>query len=210
MNKQLLELAEQAQPELMQKTAMNLALIEKISPEYMEEACAGLEEISTVTMEKSAGISPVIKDKLFNAAGIAGTALAVGLGTSIATDMFDWSKRVLTKGRNFKRIMNFDPSLKEVPASGRKTLKNTFDMLHRYAPDFTADPVLGSGLLRSLVNVPVGGEREQIEKLIGARKNLLDIKDKNFKVDFKPPRKEKPAADEGDKGNKGTKLRTNE
>lgn len=185
MNKEILEQANRAEPVLMQKTATALALIEKMAPEFVPDVLQEFEIISEVTTEKLASIPDSAKSRAIGVAASVGVGIAASLGTAIAADLYDTAKRGLTKARNFRRIMEFDPSLKEVPRSGNKTLKSTFDMLHRYAPDFTADPVMGSGLLRGLVNVPVGQESAQIEKLIGSRNNLTSVRKNQFNLDLR-------------------------
>lgn len=185
MNKEILEQANRAAPELMQKTAQVLALIEKMEPEFVPDVLQEFEMISEVTTEKVASLPDAVKSRAIGVAASVGVGIAASLGTAIATDLYDTAKRGLTRARNFKRIMSFDPSLKDVAPSGKKTLKTTFDMVHRYAPDFTADPVLGSSLLRSLVVVPVGGEQAAIEKLIGSRNNLTSVRNNQFKVDLR-------------------------
>lgn len=193
MNKEILEQANQAAPELMQKTAQALALIEKMSPEFLPDVLQEFEFISELTTEKVAALPDAVKSKAIGVAAAVGAGIAASLGTAVATDLYDAAKRGLTRSRNFKRIMTFDPSLKDVAPSGKKTLKNTFDMVHRYAPDFTADPVLGSSLLRSLINVPVGGEQAAIEKLIGSRNNLTSVKKNQFQLDLRDlAKKDKP------------------
>lgn len=182
MNPEILEAAESAQPELMQKTAQALTLIEKMAPEFMEDVISDFETISSVTLEKVAGVPPIVKEKLLGAGALVGTAIAAGLGTSIATDLFDAAKRGLTKSRNFKRIMEANPGLKNVAEP--KRLKPAFDMVHRYAPDFTSDPMLGGSLITAIVNQPPGHEYNLIKELLGARKNLSDIKGSQFRPDF--------------------------
>lgn len=194
MNKDYLELANQAEPALMQKTAMAIRLTERLAPEFVEDILEDFETISTVTKEKIAAEPVSATARLFaspagkNAIGVAatiGVGVAASLGTALASDLYDSARKGLTRARNFKRIMEFDPSLKEVPASGNKTLKTTFNMLHRYAPDFTADPVLGSSLVRSLLNVPVGHEFNTIKDLIGSRSNLTNTRKNQFQIDPK-------------------------
>lgn len=199
MNKEILDAAFRAQPEMMKKTAMALSLIEKMTPEFLEDVLGEFEMIAEVTTEKvaavpSASSAKVLKDVIgkhaIGVAALVGTGIAASLGTAIATDLFDSSKRFLTKSRNFRRIMAFDPSLKEVATSGNKDLKTAFNTLHRFAPDFASDPLLGAGLLRQLVNMPVGAEMDQITKLLGSRKNLQDIKKNQFQPNFRSERKD--------------------
>lgn len=170
----LLAAAEEARPDLMQKTAAMLGLLERLSPEHELEVRAELAKIASYTNEKVAaaeGYGPAARFGL----AVGGTLLA-GLAGSVATDMYDAAKRGLTKGTNFKRILRANPELKHFE---KERLHNSFDALHRYAPEFTADPILGGSLLKSVAEVP-GNEHVVIKDLINARKNLQDAKHTQF------------------------------
>lgn len=196
MNRDILESAERAQPELMKKTAMAVGLIEKIAPEFLEDVLQEFEMVCSVTEEKvkeAAGIVPGLKnvmsvrggmDKAIGVAAIVGTGVAASLGSAIATDLFDAAKRGLTKGRNFRRIMEHNPNLKN-EIHDKSRLKPAYDAIHRYAPDFTRDPLIGGSLLKSLANQPSGNEYQLITNLLGSRKNLADVKNNQFRTDWK-------------------------
>lgn len=197
MNREILELAAQAEPELMNKTAQAVELIERMAPEFLDEVVQEFRNISDVTKEKvAAGVGPGLKPLMhlhnlgkgaIGVAAIAGTAIGASLGTAIASDLFDAAKRGLTKSRNFKRIMDSNPKLKD-EIIDKSRIKPTFDALHRFAPDFMSDPLVGASLLKSVANQPGGNEYQIIEKLIGSRKNLIDIKDKQHRPDWKGAR----------------------
>ncbi len=186
MNRDILEAAERAQPEMMQKVALSLSLIEKMAPEFMEDILRDFETVSEVTTEKIAAAPEAVRKTAIGVAASIGAGVAASLGTALAADFFDIAKRGLTKSRNFKRIMKYNPQLKN-EVSDPARLKPAFDALHRYAPDFTADPMLGASLLKSLANQPPGNEYQLITNLIGSRKNLVDIEHNQFKLDLREP-----------------------
>lgn len=199
MNSEILEIAVKADPETMLKTAQALELIEKIAPEFLPEVFEDFETISSVTEENvktAAAVLPNLPglknfykgvETAIGVAAVVGTGIAASLGTHIAADLFDSAKRGLTKSRNFKRIMDNNPHLKN-DLRDKSRIKPAYDALHRFAPDFTADPMVGGSLLMSMVNQPPGNEYQLIEKLIGSRKNLLDVKDKQLRPDWKGAR----------------------
>jgi hypothetical protein len=184
MNRDILESAERAQPELMKKTAMAVGLIEKMAPEFLEDVLQEFEAISEVTLEKVASMPDSIRKGAIGVAAIVGTGVAASLGSAIATDLFDAAKRGLTKGRNFRRIMEQNPNLRN-EIHDKSRLKPAYDAIHRYAPDFTADPLIGGSLLKSLANQPSGNEYQLITNLLGSRKNLADVKNNQFRTDWK-------------------------
>jgi hypothetical protein len=112
----------------------------------------------------------------------------------MATDLYDTAKRGLNKGRNFRHIMLANPELKK---TDKERLHNAYDALHRYAPEFTADPMVGGSLLKSVIDLP-GNEHTVIKDLINARKNLLDSKRSQYqpgKTEIELPDKYDIAAD---------------
>jgi hypothetical protein len=182
-----LKLASLVKPELIEKTAKALAALELVSPEHANELKAEMDAIIArplQLMEKNAGAASAIASaygkvpqgvKTVAVLGV-GSALA-GLGSSIATDLYDAARRKFTSGRNFKRIMDANPELSK--GFDKKQLKATFDTLHRYAPDFTADALMGGSLLSAMAQVP-GNEKNFIVELINSRKNLADAKSKQY------------------------------
>lgn len=192
MNDQILKLATAADPETMAKTAEALELIERLAPEFVQDVFDDFETISSYTTEKvAAGAVPSIMgafkagaNTAIGAAAVVGTAVGASLGSHIAADLFDAAKRGLTKSRNYKRIMDANPKLKE-EVIDKARLKPAFDALHRFAPDFMSDPLLGGSLLKSMANQPSGNEYQLMEKLIGSRKSLQEIKERQMRPDWK-------------------------
>jgi hypothetical protein len=169
----ILTAVSESHPEMMAKTAKIIAITERLYPEFVPGIISDFETICSVVNEKTAekmtGLKPY-------AIGIAGT-VAGGLLSAIATDLYDAAKRGLTKGRNFKRIMEANPNLKR--EVDKKTLLMAYDTLHRYAPEFTADPLLGGALLKNISELPNMSHKTIVE-LIGAQKNIADAKSRYF------------------------------
>jgi len=196
MNAQILKLATAADPDTMAKTAEALELIEHFAPEFVQDVFNDFETISSFTTEKVAAVVPSLKpvqaflkgmDTAIGAAAVVGTGIAASLGSHIAADLFDAAKRGLTKSRNYRRIMDANPKLKE-EVTDKQRLKPAFDALHRFAPDFMSDPLLGGSLLKSMANMPHGNEYSLMEKLIGSRKSLQEVKEKQMRPDWKGAR----------------------
>jgi hypothetical protein len=172
IQREFLEQVNGVAPELMQKTAEALA---EVDPAFLPEVRQDFQTICDVTLEKVAG-GPSQGPGLGGFALAVGGTMAAGLATAIATDLYDAARRGLTKSRNFKRLMQANPDLKDYD---QKRLKESFNTLHRYGPEFTADPLMGGSLLKALAGLP-GNEHTLMKDVLKARKDYLDAKKEKF------------------------------
>lgn len=170
---EILKAVSDAEPDLMSKTANIIAMTERLYPEFVEGIMEDFETVCSMVKEKTADKATGFQSF---AMGV-GASAATGLLAAIATDLYDSAKRGLTKGRNWERIMKANPSLKR-EVDGR-SLSMAFDTLHRYAPEFTSDPLLGGALLKNVAELPNMSHKMIIE-LIGASKNINDGKGRHF------------------------------
>jgi len=168
---ELLAAAFEADPAAVEKTANALFVLERWESDFADELKNDISHITNHTMEKMAGA-----DWGKFGLGVAGAALS-GLGASVAGDLYDAAKRGLTKGKNFRAIMLNNPELQR--SVDKKTLLNSFNTLHRYAPEFTADPMLGGQILKSMSEIPEN-QVTVIKDLLNARKTLREAKGKQF------------------------------
>ena len=97
----------------------------------------------------------------------------------MGVDLYDIAKRNVTKHGNFNRILEFSPELKKNFDKDR--LQNSFNALHRYAPEMTADPMIGGSLLKAVAESP-GFESTIIRDMINARKSLIDSRTGQFRM----------------------------
>lgn len=167
MNAQeLVKMAGESHPELIGKTAVALSMLEKVAPEFLPDTVQEMNYILNMPIEKLAA-APTSSF---------GSALAGSIGSAVvgavASDLYDAAKRGLTKGSNFQRIMEFNPELKKFD---KKQLTAAYDTLHRFAPEFTADPNLGGQILHNMADLP-NNQRVMIESLIKQRKELRDTR----------------------------------
>lgn len=169
----ILQAANEARPDLISKTASAIAILEKLSPGHASDLAQEMGTIISYTSEKTAAA-----DFRNFGMGVAGTLVA-GLGTAVASDLYDAAKRGLTKGQNFSRIMEANPELHARFKADPKAMRMSFDTIHRYAPEFTADPILGGSLLLSAVESP-SSSVAMIKDLVGARKSLREAKAKQY------------------------------
>ncbi len=176
----LLKAAQQAAPEMIEKVAHILHVLEKSEPFFADELKNDIRNVLDFATEKTAaplgGQAPGMGG--FGMA-LGGTLLA-GLGASIATDLYDASKRGLTKGRNFRMIMKANPELAELEGVTPSRLRASYNAIHQFAPEFTSDPVVGGALLKTMATQPTGSEHQQIMTLMQARKNLQEAKHKQY------------------------------
>jgi hypothetical protein len=171
---EILKVVAEEQPEMMAKIAEILHATSTLFPALVPEVMQDFDTICSVVNEKTAASGT----PNFRAFAIgAGGAAAGGLLSAITTDLYDAAKRGLTKGRNFSRIMEFNPNLKR--EVDKKQLSAAYNALHRFAPDFTADPMVGGALLKQVAELPQMSHKTIFE-LIGAEKNLNDGKGRHF------------------------------
>lgn len=188
MNKQeLFQLVNESAPEIVGRTALAVAEMERDSPDAFNETLLNFHSIAERALqgvEKHAG---VLSTAVSTAKQVAtsdfskrmGLAASAALGIAVATDLYDAAKRGLSKGGNFKRVMDANPDLKR-QVDDPKKLYTSFDTLHRFAPDLAADPMLGGALLLRLAKAPAEMAPEMIQNMINARKNLVDTKRSQF------------------------------
>jgi len=99
--------------------------------------------------------------------GAAGGALAL----SAAGDLYDAAKRGLTKGRNFSTMMKSNPDLADADP---EQVKSVFSTLHRFNPEFSADPSVAGQFVRQ--GLSYGTDLDTVGKLTQTRKNVQDAR----------------------------------
>lgn len=145
---ELEELARQTSPALMKKTAALVAVSELpgFDPFFRDRL---KEDISETFGTTSNEFNEVMHSKgitkhadIGNA--VYGTAVATlaAVGAAAANDVYNIAKRGLTRGTNFKRMMVQSPELAH--QYDHKTIQQSFDAIHRFAPEITADPTLAA------------------------------------------------------------------
>lgn len=179
---EVMSAAYEADPVKMEKVAKALFVVEHIDAGLAREMADELAFIADYTVEKTAALNlapaaDVGKKVMVGAATMAGA----GLLAAVATDLYDAAKRGLTKGQNFKRIMDANPQFKGQKAQALAA----FNAVHRYAPELTADPLVGGSLMNAIIQMP-DGAYNTIKDVAGIRKNLQDSKHRQ--VEFKAPR----------------------
>lgn len=170
---ELLQAAAEERPDLLEKVAKTLYVLENTDPEEASVLTEKIAAITGVAKEKIAG--EFVDKALVGGAGM----LLAGLGAAVATDLYDAAKHGLTKTRNFRRIVETTPELQQYD-QGR--VKSVYNALHKFAPEFTADPVLGGAVVANLAASPVGAEHTLLLQMVRARKELQEAKHKQ--IDF--------------------------
>lgn len=107
-------------------------------------------------------------------AGI-GATVATGIAYSLAGDLFEATKRGLTKTRNYKAMINANPDLKEMPAH---EVQRAFSVLHRLNPEFASEPTVAGHFVRKQTHFAgdAYGDTKLLSDLVGSRKNIADTK----------------------------------
>ena len=100
------------------------------------------------------------------------------LAGSIASDLYDVAKRGLTASSNFKRIVD---SNEQLGAYEKKDVKKAFDTLHRFAPEFTADPSIGGQIIHRMMETP-HDQHNIVKDFLAARNNLRNVRKSQFSM----------------------------
>jgi hypothetical protein len=136
-------------------------------------------------IEKQASMSAGFKQGL----GLAGAGIAGMVGTALVNDMYSAAKSALTKGRNFERMVQAEPELKQYPADKVKAYFNT---LHeKGGPEMSGDPVLAAAFVKQQLDFHGSSIIDQVNKIVGIRENLHKSQGLG-KLDFMSMTKMKP------------------
>lgn len=128
------------------------------------DALGALAKKGLVT--KQASMSAGFKQGL----GLAGAGIAGMVGTALVNDMYSAAKSALTKGRNFERMIQAEPELKQYPADKVKAYFNT---LHeKGGPEMSGDPVLASAFVKQQLDFHGSSIIDQVNKIVGIRSEL--------------------------------------
>ena len=102
--------------------------------------------------------------------GAAGLGAAGIVGTSLVNDMYSLARNAVTRNRNYEKMLNADPELKEYPA---EKVKAYFNTLHeKGGPEMSGDPLIASAFVKQQLELPPQFLLEQVHKLVGTRANI--------------------------------------
>jgi hypothetical protein len=104
-----------------------------------------------------------------------GANVAQSVVHSLANDAFDAVKRGITKGWYYRKMLKNNPDLQKKDA---RMVKQVFSTLHRYNPEYTADPWVAGTWVRDHTNLATLGSIDigTVNQIVGARKNIVDVK----------------------------------
>jgi hypothetical protein len=140
---------------------------------------------NSLPVEKQANIGAGFKQGL----GLAGAGIAGMVGTALVSDMYHSAKSALTKGRNFERMVQAEPELKQYPADKVKAYFNT---LHeKGGPEMSGDPVLAAAFVKQQLDFHGASIIDQVNKIVGIRSELGKSKGLG-KLDFMSMAKMRP------------------
>ena len=117
------------------------------------------------SMEKAAGIPSTIGRSL--AIGVPAMVIG-GVAATLAGDMYDSIKRGLTKTRNYKNMLEANKDLSGTDPS----VKANFETLHRFNPEYSADPNVAGGYVRHAKQFP--SDIGMVHGLVSSRKAIRD------------------------------------
>jgi len=165
-------------------TATLMEKMAEVAPEAHDFILGTADEVrespfrDEITLEldgivKKAGFGSTLGKGALAATG----AIAAGVAYSLAGDMYDSLRRGITKTHHYKKMLAENPDLRERPA---KDVQKVFSTLHRFNPEFSADPMVSGSFVRN--NLALAGsdqgtvDMHTLINLVSARKNLSDIR----------------------------------
>lgn len=183
MNQSLVKLAHESAPKLMEKTAYFLQLLERLDPPGAEMAFQEMREIIDHAdgKAKTAGFTDWAKDVGAKAGTSATVGVLTGLGLSVATDLYNSARRGLTSGRNWKRMLESNPRLREDHSVAE--VRKAFNMLQRHAPDVASDPLAAGAFVHNVLGVGdmPGVMHKQLSDMVKAQKEKAESRYTPFK-----------------------------
>lgn len=171
--KELMEKVASAAPkhyDFLLKTAEEV----KVSP-FKEEILKELDSLMKTAMQMPGFMNgPAAKSFGAGALGVGG-AVAAGIAYALAGDLYDATKRGITKSRNYQSMLRENPDLKQLPA---KSVQKTFSVLHRLNPEFASDPTIAGAWVKrqAVYGEDSMGDAQTLKHLIDARKGLGEVR----------------------------------
>lgn len=180
----LMKTAAAADPVAMEKIAACIDVLDRLAPEYVPELVQEFQAYASYVegKAKEAGVTDSLAAAWGKAKGpmgeigvgaaktIAGSLL-VGLGIAASTDLLRMAKSKLTEGRNFKRMIEANPHLREkTPAE----LRQAFKSVQHFAPDVASDPLASGALVYRLANNLVGEHDRTLRDAVDIQKGMAE------------------------------------
>jgi len=158
------------QVERIGKTAREIRKLAQEHPEILEE------------MRKEAGFGDFLKnfgEKFMIGAGATLGAAGVGIGISKLHDL----KHSLSKAKNYKDMLDSNPELQNEGIDAKSVQKH-FDTLHRFNPEYAADPVVAGTYVHNAMEY-ARPSIDTVNNIVQARKNHMDAQGRGG-PDMKP------------------------
>ena len=178
----LIKVSAVANPEAMEKVAECIGLLDRLDPEGVPELMADFQDIADRVNEKTKEanvaadatstwarkVGPAAKDVGIGALKTLGGTILVGLGLAASTDLLRAAKSKLTEGRNFKRMIDAHPYLKERPVH---ELRAAFKSVQHFAPDVASDPLASGAIVFRLANASPGDHDRALRDAVAIQKD---------------------------------------
>jgi hypothetical protein len=111
-----------------------------------------------------------------------GSAAGGAVGAVLSGEMveaFEKGKARLTKGKNFRRMMEVNPDLGQLD---QKQVGLAFDTINRFAPAFARDPLVAGTWTRQIAGYGEGVPADRAAQLVQATSNLMKSKQTGAKM----------------------------
>jgi hypothetical protein len=184
---ELLKMAADESPEVMKELVSTLKELEATAPEFMDDFSSDASAIFGRVNEKTKEAGAVV-EKFFSkdnvgkfgksVATAAAAATVLGIGTAIGTDLYNAARRGLTSGRNWKRMIEANPELKEQSITDAR---RAFKTVQKYAPDIASDPMSSGSLVYRMMHAAPGDHDKMLRDTITLQKDYMNTRYEPFK-----------------------------
>lgn len=131
-------------------------------------------QLDTIVKKANAmNMAPSMGARFGNAMAGIGIAAGTGIAVSLAGDMFEATKRGVTKTINYRRMMKSNPDLAKLDAN---EVQRAFSTLHRFNSDFSGDPMVAGAYVRKASQFADDAfNPAQLSNMVSAKKNMHDM-----------------------------------
>jgi hypothetical protein len=97
---------------------------------------------------------------------------AIGGGATIAHDVYSDIKHSVMKARNYKRMLEANPQLKDIPP---EQVQAAFNTLHKFNPEYASDPMVAGAFIKTTAGLERMGIGD-IHGLVKARSDMVSTR----------------------------------
>jgi hypothetical protein len=184
---EMMKIAAQAAPEVVEKTAFELKLLERVAPEFVPDVQEGFRKITETVTERSktAAVNPGVLDtssrvarlgswgKRLGADSASSVASGVlgGLGMAVAADLYNVVRKNLRSGTHWKNMLAANPELREKDLD---VVRQHYKSLRDVAPALAANPMAAGAAVSQLLDTAPMSYHRILTEMAESQKKMVD------------------------------------